>query len=396
MKTRFGGVFTPDDRAASVYHYLAFDVPSGCAGVRVELDYDRSAGVLDLGLIDPSGWRGWSGGARQRVEIGPDGATPGYLTRGVPSGEWQVVLGLHRLPSAGLAYEVRVQIGVPVPVVPPDEVPVPERPPRRELPCADGMSWLAGDLHAHTVHSDGVLSVQRLAALAAGNGLDFLAVTDHNTVSHHRLLGPAGERYGVVLLPGQELTTADGHANAFGGIGWVDFRQPAARWLADVTERGGLLSVNHPISYDCAWRHPLPVTPPMGEVWHSSWCDRRDGGALAWWRAHGLAPVPVGGSDWHRPGNDAAPGSPTTWVACADADVLAGLAAGRTAISAGREGAILLRVGDELVALDADGAGLVCPDGRRTPVRGERAGFAGHCGPHLLETDERCVLAIAN
>jgi hypothetical protein len=102
----------------------------------------------------------------------------------------------------------------------------------------------------------------------------------------------------------------------------------------------------------------------------------------------------VGGGDWHRPGLTA-PGSPTTWVACTDGDVLGGLAAGRTALSAGREAPVLLRIGDELLAIDADGAQLVCPDGRRCTVHGDNAVLAGHCGAHLLETNDRTVLAIA-
>jgi hypothetical protein len=38
---------------------------------------------------------------------------------------------------------------------------------------------------------------------------------------------------------------------------------------------------------------------------------------------------------------------------------------------------------------------LVCPHGRRTPVPGARASFVGHDGPHLIELDDRTVLAIA-
>jgi hypothetical protein len=158
-----------------------------------------------------------------------------------------------------------------------------------------------------------------------------------------------------------------------------------------VARRGGLLSINHPSRGDCSWRHP--ALAPFAEVWHSSWLDRQDGGPLAWWLAAGR-PVPVGGSDWHRPG-DLEPGTPTTWVACADGDVLGGLAAGRTAISVGYDAPLLLRVGDELVAIGADAAMLVCPDGRRSPVRGERASFAGHPEPHLIELDDRTVLSIA-
>ncbi len=390
----FRGRWMPADRAASVYQYLPFEVPSGCAGVRIELAYERSAGVLDLGCIDPIGWRGWSGGARDHVLIGPAAATPGYVSRGVPAGEWSVVLGLHRLATAGVEYTVTVAFEpVELPAAPPSPQ-LPARAPRRELPSADGLQWLAGDLHAHTVHSDGVLTVAELAALAVGNGLDFLAVTDHNTVSHHAELPAVAARSGIVLIPGQEVTTASGHANAFGDIGWVDFRAPADDWLARTSAHGGLLSINHPIGYDCAWRQPMRVRPPLAEIWHSSWYDRRDGGPLAWWQAAGT-PIPVGGSDWHRPGSDAAPGSPTTWVACADSDVLGGLAAGRTAISAGYDGPLLLRIGDELTAFDADGAMLVCPDGRRTPVRSDRARFAGHAEPHLLESDDRTVLSIA-
>ncbi|MDT4975158.1 MAG: hypothetical protein QOG98_916 [Pseudonocardiales bacterium] len=387
------GRWTPQDRASSVWHYVDFEVAPGCPGLRIDLAFDHSAGVLDLGLIDPAGWRGWSGGAREQVLIGPSSATPGYVNRGLPAGQWQVVVGLHQLASAGVDYELAVAAEA-VEVAPPVPVAVPERRPRRVLPSADGLSWLAGDLHAHTAHSDGTLSIDELAALAAANGLDFLAVTDHNTVSHHEFLAAAGARYGLALLPGQEVTTADGHANAFGDIGWIDFREPADGWVAEAARRGGLLSINHPSRGDCAWRQALSTMPPLAEVWHSSWLDRRDGGPLAWWLAAGY-PTPVGGSDWHRPGNDAAPGTPTTWVACGDSDVLGGLAAGRTAISAGYDAPLLLRVGDELVAIDADGAMLVCPHGRRTLVRGARASFVGHDGPHLIELDDRTVLAIA-
>ena len=66
------------------------------------------------------------------------------------------------------------------------------------------------------MHSDGVLTVAELAALAAERGLDFIAVTDHNTVSHHAELAAAGRRYGITLLPGQEVTTDGGHAGALG------------------------------------------------------------------------------------------------------------------------------------------------------------------------------------
>src|SRR5262249_56502759 len=120
--------------------------------------------------------------------------------------------------AAALRPALEETLAPPAPPVPAD------RPPRRVLPAQPGRSWLAGDLHSHTVHSDGKLTVPELAVLAATRGLDFLAVTDHNTVSHHAELAAASRRYGIILLPGQEGTTDGGHAGALGGVGWGGLR----------------------------------------------------------------------------------------------------------------------------------------------------------------------------
>ncbi|MDQ1620791.1 MAG: hypothetical protein QOE19_3360 [Actinomycetota bacterium] len=396
---RHVGRWTADDRVENVYRYLAFDVPAGAASVQVQLDFDRSAGVLDLGCQAPSGWRGWSGGARSSYVITREAATPGYLPGELEAGTWYVVLGLHRVPPAGLEFTVSVEVapaGTAPPALPPaPPVPPPaERRPPRALPSVDGLSWRAGDFHSHTVHSDGTLTVAQLAQLGAAQGLDFLAVTDHNTISHHSSLAAAGAAAGIQLVPGQEVTTGFGHANAFGNVGWIDFREPADTWWPAVEARGGLLSVNHPLGGDCSWRHEVSRRPPLAEVWHSSWLDRRWGGPLAWWQSWDITTIPIGGSDFHAH-PDVAPGSPTTWVACTGDDVLGGLRAGRVAISSASSGPLLLRVGDELVALGGDGAVLTGPDGRRRIVRGDTATFPAEPAPHWLEDQETRVLAVS-
>lgn len=395
--TRHRGRLTPEDRAESSWAYLPVEVPPGCDGLEVTLDHERIGAVLDLGCLDPDGWRGWSGGSRSRFVIRLDEATPGYLPGELPAGTWQVVLGLHRVPDHGVGYEVTVRTGrtAPLPVV--ARPPVAERRPRRELPALPGLTWLAGDLHAHTVHSDGSLTIDELAALAVDRGLDFCAVTDHNTVSHHPHLAAASSRAGVTLVPGQEVTTESGHANAFGAIGWVDFREPTDSWLDAVGERGGLLSVNHPIGGDCSWRRTHTGAIPLAEVWHGSWSHRREGGTLAWWAARGYGPIPVGGSDWHYPGDGPVLGAPTTWVACEDETtgaVLAGLAAGRTAITADRDGPAVLRLGDELVVVDGEGSVLLAADGRRRLVDAPRWSIPAPDGPVVLETGDRVALAL--
>ncbi len=397
--TRHRGRWTPDDRAAEQYRSLPFDVPAGATRVRVTLDYDRTAAVLDLGCLAPGGFRGWSGSARDGFTITRLAATPGYLPGELEPGTWHVLLGLHRIPAGGLAYEATAEVdppGAPPPTPPQPDVPPPaERPPRRRLPALGGLDWLAGDFHAHTVHSDGALTVAALAALAVARGLDFLAVTDHNTTSHHAELARAGGLAGIRLVPGQEVTTDRGHANGLGDVGWIDFRAPAADWLDAVESRGGLLSVNHPLAADCCWRQELPRRAPLAEIWHSSWWDRRWGGPLAWWQAWGIDVLPIGGSDFHRPGADAPPGSPTTGVGAEPEDVLGGVRRGRGAVRADRGGPVLLRLGDDLVAVDADGTLLTGPDGRRRPVRGGLATFPAQPGPHWLEDGETRVFAVS-
>jgi hypothetical protein len=399
--TRHQGAWRLEDRFLSPWHYLPVEVPPGAHGLRVEISYDRSAGVLDLGCLGPAGFRGWSGGARTSFTITADAATPGYLPGPPEPGVWQVMIGLSQLPPQGLAFRLTAEVAAgPVRLTVPPASPAPPprpRPPRRELPASPGRRWLAGDLHTHTVHSDGALTVPSLARLAAARGLDFLAITDHNTISHHAELPAAAARYGITLVAGQEVTAPGGHAGALGTRRWIDFRGPADAWLTATERSGGLLSVNHPVAGELSWTLPMRRRPPLAEVWHWSWLDPRWTIPLAWWLAWDADAVPVGGSDWHRPGSDALPGSPATWVECegdGEDAILAALRDGRTAISAARDGPVLLRNGGALVAVDADGTVLAGPGGPLARVRGARAVFPAGPGCYRLLGESGATLAL--
>jgi hypothetical protein len=402
VTTRHAGRWTLEDRFSSPWHYLPFEVPRGACAVRAELEYERSGAIMDLGCMGAAGFRGWSGGSRRSFVITASEATPGYLPGEFEPGSWQVMIGLYRVPPAGAEYRVTIEVsstpGELTPDAPPEPMPpLADRPGRRLLPATPGRHWLAGDLHMHTVHSDGVMTVPELARFAAGRGMDFVAITDHNTVSHHAELPAAAAAHGIVLVPGQEVTAETGHAGALGDIGWIDFREPADDWLDACERAGGLLSINHPYGGQLAWTAPMKRRPPLLEVWHWSWLDTRWTAPLGWWQAWDPAAIPVGGSDWHRPGSDAPPGAPTTWVEAEAEDpaaVLAALAAGRTAISAGRDGPVLLRVGDELVASEADGAILFGPEGPKARVRGPLAKFPATEGAHRLVDPAGATLAL--
>ncbi len=402
--TTHQGRWTLTDRFASPWHYLPVEVPPGSHALRVKIEYDHSSAVLDLGCLGPAGFRGWSGSARRSFVITPDAATPGYLPGQPEPGTWQVMIGIYRLSPEGAEYRVTAEVSsTPGRLTPrPSRTPPPPlgpegRPSARPLPARPGRRWLAGDLHTHTVHSDGAHTVPELARVAAGQGLDFIAVTDHNTISHHAELAAAGARYGITLLPGQEVTTEGGHAGAIGDVGWVDFRSPPDAWLAHTEQHGGLLSVNHPIGGDLSWTLPMTGRPPLAEVWHWSWLDLRWTTPLAWWLAWDPRAVPVGGSDWHRPGGAAEPGMPTTWVECCSdepAAVIDALRAGRVAICARRDGPVLLRLDEELVAIGAEGTTLAGTRGPRARVTGPRQAFPAEPGYHRLVDDNGGTLAL--
>jgi hypothetical protein len=313
-----------------------------------------------------------------------------------------VVLGIYRLPPEGIEYRVTAEVATGRGALAPDPRPEPpprltDRPARRDLPARPGYRWLAGDLHTHTVHSDGAQTVPELARFAAGRGLDFLAITDHNTISHHAELPGAAARYGITLIPGQEITTEDGHAGALGDVGWIDFRAPADSWLDATEQHGGLLSVNHPIGGHVSWTIPMRRRPPLAEIWHWSWLDLHWTTPLAWWMAWDPTALPVGGSDFHRPGSDALPGLPTTWVESADDSpeaVLDGLRSGHSAISAQRDGPVLLRMDGEFVAVGAEGATLAGPGGPCALVRSPLATFPAADGFHRLLGPTGATLAL--
>ena len=370
----FQGMFTPADKAADDYRLLPFDVPPGVRRLEVRYTFDESADqIIDLGLFDPrgaafmagEGFRGWSGSARRRVVLTETAATPGYLPGPILPGRWYVILGLYRIASCGCACAVEVTLDDDVG----EERKVTQR--RKDakgeettgssplrlcasaLPMSPTPAWFAGDLHSHTHHSDARGSVAEMAAEARAQGLAFVAITDHNTISQQAHLA-AHSVPDLLLLPAQEVTTNYGHLNAWGAAGWLDFRArddaDMARVIAEAHRRGLLVSANHPRAGDCAWTYSLALPFDAFEVWNGPW-SADNGRSLALWdemlRA-GRRVVAVGGSDHHLPdpaeGLPPEPGGlgrPTTWVYADDlstAAILAGVRAGHTFISASPRG----------------------------------------------------------
>lgn len=365
------------------YRELAFDVPQGVRRLTVEFDYSgrEAKTVIDLGLRDPNGVRGWSGGTRKGFTVSAEEATPGYLPGPVIPGRWAVLIGVPNIRAGQSAhYEARVFF---------DRAETGQG--FADAPLKAEAGWYRGDLHMHTAHSDGSCAGQsgarvpcplyRTVEAAAARGLDFIAITDHNTTSQfdaERALQPAFDR--LLLIPGREITTFEGHANVFGPTGFIDFRLtdaavPKARDLeAAVAKAGGLFSINHPglpsgeLCMGCGWSAAdvdyagvQAIEVVNGGTLASTGSAEGALQGIAFWEARlnaGDRITAIGGSDNHdalipidKPG---AIGRPTTVVYAQGLwtpDILAGVRAGRVFVDVQGPG----RRGLDLAA-EADGA----------------------------------------
>src|SRR4029077_11157366 len=152
-----------------------FDVQEGTAGLEITLSYtgESEKTVIDLGLRSPAGFRGWSGGGSQTIEVGAIRASYGYQPGPIEPGRWAVVLGVPniregRRDSYTLAVRLLSDERTPAPVL------------------KRGPGWFVGDLHSHSGHSDGrttttagtriPVPTHRVFDAARAAGLDFIAL----------------------------------------------------------------------------------------------------------------------------------------------------------------------------------------------------------------------------
>ncbi|WP_306319558.1 MULTISPECIES: CehA/McbA family metallohydrolase [unclassified Streptomyces] len=268
------------DPSATMAQYLdrALTLPEGVGTLRVELDFHKVTDRFQLyaAALDPVGFLrghvqcpGDPGPRRLTFEVGEGRASPGCHPGPLPAGEWTIRVDLDRFTQGG-DYELRVYVtdtaaGTPTPapggrVVRSATKPSPQSP--LQSPSQSPPAWLRGELHSHSLHSDGSADLPTLLDAARAAGLDFLAVSDHYTSSHWAQLTSLEEQGaadGLVLLRSIELTSHFGHANLHGLTRWPGTYVDAEGWdfadaARDVHDQGGLVGVNHPFSGRQAWR----------------------------------------------------------------------------------------------------------------------------------------------
>lgn len=384
------------------YVKVPFRVPAGTRRVTFTFAYtarDQHT-TLDLGLLDPAGLRCWSGGNKSMLTIGLSDATPSCVPGAIPAGTWNVLIGVPNIrKNVESHYTIHVYLSRTGAVADQPEI-------LRE-PLRAGPAWFRGDLHMHTANSDGQCPNQTGTMVpcpvfftvdaAARRGLDFIAITDHNATSHYeamRELQPYFDK--VLLIPGRELTTFQGHINFLGSTAFVDFRLDGKTvptmndLLRSADETGAITSINHPLSpsgeicLGCGWTPATPVdmhllTAVEAVNGGSEWTGHSH---LPFWNKQlnlGCRLTGIGGSDNHRPmlplDRLGSIGSPTTVVYAANLStpaILDGIRAGHVFID-------LAGTHDRLLEVTAQAGGQTAHAGDALQVAaGATVDFAVH------------------
>jgi predicted metal-dependent phosphoesterase TrpH len=106
---------------------------------------------------------------------------------------------------------------------------------------------LSVELHCHSALSyDGRDPVELLLEQAAAVGLDAIAVTDHDEIDASLEAADKASEYGLLGIPGMEVTSAAGHVLALGVEEAVPQGLSFAETLTRIRQLGGLAVVPHP------------------------------------------------------------------------------------------------------------------------------------------------------
>ncbi|GAB4115840.1 MAG: CehA/McbA family metallohydrolase [Roseiflexaceae bacterium] len=367
MHYTFRGSLNERDAKRHIPH--TFQVPEGTSQITLDLQFapavvQGAKNMLCLTLIGPQGFRG--AGHRllptEHVMVGITQSTPGYLAGPIPAGEWIAWIDTHMV-IAGEPCQYLLEISTSDQPVSAAAAPLAVGAARS--PRGDG--WYRGDLHAHTIHSDAIWDVADLLAAARSYHLDFVTISDHNTIAHlHGIEALSDDT--LLVMGGMELTTYWGHALSLGTRQWIDWRVGPQRTMPQIAREvlalGGLFVIAHPrvqgdpICTGCDWRYVEmePGPAPAVEIWNGGiWADENERGLALYyeWLNAGHRLVATAGTDAHGPVPEeyrehVKPGFNVVYAAeLSEAGILAAIARGHLFVSCGPH--------LELHAVQADG-----------------------------------------
>jgi predicted metal-dependent phosphoesterase TrpH len=124
------------------------------------------------------------------------------------------------------------------------------------------------DPHVHSDESyDGHEPVELILEHAAEIGLDAVVITDHDVIGESKRAAELAPEYGLIGIPGVEVSTAHGHLLAVGVERMPPRRRPYDETIEWIHEHGGVAIVPHPFqrSRHGVRQRNIPVPEPEDE-----------------------------------------------------------------------------------------------------------------------------------
>ena len=126
------------------------------------------------------------------------------------------------------------------------------------------------DPHVHSDDSyDGHEPIELILEHAAEIGLDAVVITDHDVIGESKRAAEIASEYGLIGIPGVEVSTAHGHLLAVGVERMPPRRRPYDETIEWIHDQGGVAIVPHPFQRS---RHgvrqrniPVPDSPDAAE-----------------------------------------------------------------------------------------------------------------------------------
>jgi len=109
---------------------------------------------------------------------------------------------------------------------------------------------MKADLHIHTTHSDGTATViEVLQHVAENTDLDVIAITDHDCIEGAVQASKLAGHYGIQVIIGEEVSTADGHLLALYIHEPLPRGRSATETIRAIHAQGGLAIAPHPFDH---------------------------------------------------------------------------------------------------------------------------------------------------
>ena len=320
-KTYYTVPFTVEDGVEKIT--ITYSYPNATKGLLGDM---HPVNTVDIGLMNQDGkFLGWSGSARNKIEVGEYSSTKGYLSEPIIPGEWKIIVGAYHIAESGVEVAYNIDF----------------KKKERQL--------LFGDLHIHSDASDGKFDAYKLAHLSKKRELDFIALANHNNCSENRFLPHVDD---FTFIPAVEWTHYNGHMNFFGveepfeNSFIANNEAEAEKLIAHARSLGAVISVNHPKCRICPYLWKNENFDAV-EVWNGPMRPTNNRGIAFWTELlrKGRRIPAVGGSDYHKPLNPARIGNPVTAVLSASRssrDILEAVKNGHSFITDSVRGARLL------------------------------------------------------